>query len=145
MKIALIVLADIFIIAIAIMAVNEYFGFSRYARFTVPFTEKMMQLGVLSEEKGKAIISEDKITHIIGMVIAVIAAGMMAKFIAGISGVIVFIAVAAAMLAFIHPDMTETTATRTGYYNAHHSAMDIRRYHEYLVSVGDANDADPIA
>ena len=143
MKILLVVIADLFIAVAAVFGAYEAFGAKRHATFTIPYTKKMVQKKILSREKGEKIIKEDAVSHYIGMALCVLVGVLMSLFIAKATGFITFVALAGGALIFLDPDMTETEATRSSYYNAHKEDMDVKRYHEYLVEVGDAGD-DPI-
>lgn len=142
MRIMLIILADIFVAVTAVIGANEFFCLKRYESFTVPYTDKMISLGIIEADKRSSLLNEEKYSHYIGIALTFLCAGMLSKFIAQLSGIIVFIAVFAGLLIFLHPDMKETAATRSGYFRSHRTIMDIRKYHDYLVSVGDTTNSD---
>lgn len=142
MRIMLIIMADIFVLITAIVAVYEFYGLKRYNSFTVPYTDKMISLGIIDPEKRDSLLLEEKLGHYIGIALATVCAGMLSVFIAKFSGAIVYIAAFAGLMLYLHPEMNETTATRNGYFKSHRAIMDIRKYHDYLVSVGDIKESE---
>ena len=138
MRIALIVLANVFVVVVSVLGVNEYFGLRRYKSFAVPFTEKMVAAGVVAPGDRERLLREDRVTHAVGVGLSLVMWVMLWRFIAGISAVPVFAVATAIQLVALKPDMTETEATRGQYFNAHKSMMDAVKYHAYLESVGEA-------
>lgn len=143
MRIILMIMADIFVAVTAVIAAYEFFGLKRYDSFTVPYTDKMISLGIIEADHREALLKKEKFDHILGIALATLCAFMLSRFIAKWSGAIVYIVVFAALSFLLHPDMTETPATRSGYFKAHRNEMDIRKYHDFLVSVGDSKPDDP--
>lgn len=138
MRIVLIVMANVFVVVVSILGVNEFFGLRRYASFTAPFTDKMVGRGVIAPEDRDRLLKEDRITHVVGILLSLAAWAMLGRFIAGVSAVPVFLAASAVQLVVLKPDMEETSVTRAQYYNAHKSRMDALKYHAYLEEVGEA-------
>lgn len=138
MRIVLIVMANVFVVIVSVLGVNEYFGLRRYRSFVMPFTDRMVEAGVVSPGDRDRLLREDRTVHAVGVVLSLMIWVMLWRFIAGISAVPVFAVATAIQLVALKPDMTETTATRSQYFNAHKSMMDAVKYHEYLESVGDA-------
>ena len=138
MRTAIIVLANLFVAVVAVLAVNEFFALKRYKSFTVPFTDKLVRRGVVKAADRDRVLREDRILHIVGVALSVVMWILLALFIAGIAAVPVFLVVAGGLIFSLRPDMTETPATRSGYERAHREYMDVVKYHEYLVEVGDA-------
>ena len=138
MRIMLIILANVFVVIVSVLGVNEYFGLKRYGSFVVPFTDKMIGMGVIAAENRARVLKEDRITHIVGIGLSMVVWGMLTFFIAGISAVPVFVVAAAGQMVALKPDMTETAATRGQYFNAHKNHMDTMKYHEYLQTVEGA-------
>lgn len=132
MRIMLIIMADILVIVASVMCVHEYHSLKRHESFTVPFTDKMISLGVIDASRRGGILKEDKIGHLVGIVLALIVWLMLAKFLAGLSAIAVFVLAAAAQLILLKPSMTETQATRSQYFSAHKKDMNELKYHEYL-------------
>ena len=123
MRILIAVVADIFIAGISLFAAGEILGLKRYNSFTVPYTDKMISLGIIEPDKRDAVLREDRMSHLIGIVISVLACILMARFLAWPTGLVVFVVALAASLLFTHPDMTETEDTREGYFRMHKASM----------------------
>ena len=138
MRIMLIILANVFVVIVSVLGVNEYFGLKRYNSFVVPFTDKMIGMGVIAAENRDRLLREDRVTHIVGVALSLAVWVMLAFFIAGISAIPVFVAASAGQMIVLKPDMTETAATRGQYFNAHKNQMDAMKYHEYLQTVEGA-------
>ena len=128
MRILIAIVADVFIAGISLFTVSEIFGLKRYNSFTVPYTDKMISLGIIEPDKRDAVLREDRMSHLIGIVISVLACILMARFLAWPTGLVVFIVALAASFLFTHPDMTETEATREGYFRMHKASMHPQRY-----------------
>ena len=62
MRIFIAIIADIFIAIIALFAASEYFGIRRYNSFTVPYTDKLISLGVIEADKRETVLREDRIS-----------------------------------------------------------------------------------
>lgn len=142
MRILLIVMANVLVVVASVLGVNEFFGLRRYASFVVPFTNKMVDMDIIPAGEREKLLREDRIAHIMGIGLSLLLSAMLGLFIAGISAVPVFGIATAAQLMALKPDMTENTATRTQYYNAHKDIMDALKYHAYLETVEDASPAD---
>lgn len=142
MRVVLIVMANVFVAVVSVLGVNEFFGLRRYASFTAPFTDKMVGLGVIAAEDRDRLLREDRMTHLVGIVLSLAAWAMLGMFIAGVSAVPVFLVVSAVQLVALKPDMEETSATRAQYYSSHKSRMDALKYHAYLESVGEIQPTD---
>ena len=140
MRIFIAIIADIFIAIIALFAASEYFGIRRYNSFTVPYTDKLISLGVIEADKRETVLREDRISHLTGVGIAALVCVLMARFLAWPTGLVVFVAAFAAACIFTHPDMTETDATREGYFRMHKESMDPRRYAEMVQSQREAGE-----
>lgn len=128
MRILIAVVADLFIAGISLFAAGEIFGLKRYNSFTVPYTDKMISLGIIEPEKRDFVLREDRMNHLAGIAISVLVCILMARFLAWPSGLIVFVLALAASLLLTHPDMTETEATREGYFRMHKSSIHPQRY-----------------
>ena len=128
MRILIAVVADLFIAGISLFAAGEIFGLKRYNSFTVPYTDKMISLGIIEPEKRDFVLREDRMNHLAGIAISVLVCILMARFLAWPSGLIVFGLALAASLLLTHPDMTETEATREGYFRMHKSSIHPQRY-----------------
>ena len=112
MRILIAIVADVFIAGISLFTVSEIFGLKRYNSFTVPYTDKMISLGIIEPDKRDAVLREDRMNHLAGIAISVLACILMARFLAWPSGLIVFVLALAASFLLTHPDMSETEATR---------------------------------
>ena len=135
MRILIVVVADIFIAGISLFAASEIFGLKRYNSFTVPYTDKMISLGIIEPDKRDAVLREDRMNHLAGIAISVLVCVLMARFLAWPSGLIVFFLALAASLALTHPDMTETEATREGYFRMHKASIHPQRYAAFAQSL----------
>ena len=135
MRILIAIVADIFIAGISLFTAGEIFGLRRYSSFTVPYTDKLISLGIIEPEKRDAVLREDRMNHLAGVGISVLACALMARFLAWPSGLIVFVLALAASFLFVHPDMTETEATREGYFRMHKSSMHPQRYAAFVQSM----------
>lgn len=135
MRILLIVMANVFVVVASVLGVNEYFSLRRYASFIVPFTDKMIKMGIIPSGEREKLLREDRITHIVGIALSLLLSAMLGLFIAGISAAPVFGIATIAQLAVLKPDMTETATTRAQYYSAHKGVMDALKYHAYLEAV----------
>ena len=128
MRILIAVVADLFIAGISLFAAGEIFGLKRYNSFTVPYTDKMISLGIIEPDRRDFVLREDRMNHLAGIAISVLVCILMARFLAWPSGLIVFAVALAASLLLTHPDMTETEATREGYFRMHKSSIHPQRY-----------------
>lgn len=135
MRILIAIVADIFIAGISLFAAGEIFGLRRYNSFTVPYTDKMISLGIIEPDKRAFVLREDRMNHLVGIAISVLACILMARFLAWPSGLIVFVLALAASLLLTHPDMTETEATREGYFRMHKSSIHPQRYAAFVQSL----------
>lgn len=111
MRIMLIIMANLFVAVVSVLGVNEYFGLKRYASFVVPFTDKMIERGVVAAENREKLLREDRVTHWVGIALSLAAWSMLTRFIAGVSGVPVFLAAVGAQLVLLKPELTETAST----------------------------------
>ena len=141
MRIIIQVVTDVLIAVIALFAAGEFFGLRRYRSFTVPYTDKLISLGLIEPEKRDAVLREDRMNHLVVIAISVLACILMARFLAWPTGLIVFAVVLAASLIFTHPDMTETEATRDAYFRAHKASIHPQRYVAFIQSLKE--DAQP--
>ena len=141
MRILIAIVSDILIAVISLFAASEIFGLKRYSSFTVPYTDKLISLGIIEADKRESILREDRSSHVIGIGIAVLVCVLMARFLAWPTGLIVFAVVLAASLIFTHPDMTETEATRDAYFRAHKASIHTQRYVAFIQSLKE--DAQP--
>ena len=132
MRIALVVMADIMVLVVALLAVTEFHALRRYARFTVPFTDRLIACGAIRPENREAILREDRVTHAVGLLLCVVVWVMLSAFIAGPSGAILFPVGVVALLLLLKPGMGEDAENREQYYRVHKSYIDDLRYHEYL-------------
>ena len=135
MRILIAIVADVFIAGISLFTVSEIFGLKRYNSFTVPYTDKMISLGIIEPDKRDAVLREDRMNHLAGIAISVLACILMARFLAWPSGLIVFVLALAASFLLTHPDMSETEATREGYFRMHKSSMHPQRYAAFAQSM----------
>lgn len=143
MRVLLMVMANVFVVVASVLGVNEYFGLRRYASFVVPFTDKMVDMGIIPAGERERILREDRIAHIVGIGLSLLLSAMLGLFIAGISAAPVFGIATVAQLMTLKPDMTENAANRAQYYNAHKDIMDALKYHAYLEAVEGAPRAEP--
>ena len=135
MRILIVVVADIFIAGISLFTASEIFGLRRYNSFTVPYTDKMISLGIIEADKRDFVLREDRMNHLAGIAISVLVCVLMARFLAWPSGLIVFFLALAASFLFTHPDMTETEATREGYFRMHKASIHPQRYAAFAQSL----------
>ena len=135
MRILIQIVADLLIAVIALFAAGEFFGLRRFRSFTVPYTDKLISLGIIEPEKRDAVLREDRMNHLAGVGISVLACALMARFLAWPSGLIVFVLALAASFLFVHPDMTETEATREGYFRMHKASIHPQRYAAFAQSL----------
>ena len=138
MRIMIAIVADLFIAGLSLFAAGELFGLKRYSSFTVPYTDKLISLRIIEPEKRSAVLREDRFNHLTGIAISVLVCALMARFLAWPSGLIVFAVALAASLLLIHPDMTETEATREGYFRMHKDSMHPQRYAAFVQSLKQA-------
>ena len=132
MRIALILMADIMVLVVALLAVTEYHALRRYASFTVPFTDRLIACGAIQSENRERILKEDRVVHAVGILLPVVIWIMLAKFFAGLSGVILFPVGVAALLVLLRPGMEEDDENRGQYYRVHKKYIDDIKYHDYL-------------
>jgi len=137
MRTALTVMADIMVLVVALLAVTEFHALRRFSTFTVPFTDRLIACGAIQPENRERILKEDRVLHIVGILIPVVIWLMLCKFFAGMSGVILFPVGVAAMLALLRPGMGEDRENREQYYRAHRKYIDDIKYHEYLAKCPD--------
>ena len=135
MRILIAIVSDILIAVISLFAAGEIFGLKRYNSFTVPYTDKMISLGIIEADKRDFVLREDRMNHLAGIAISVLVCVLMARFLAWPSGLIVFFLALAASLALTHPDMTETEATREGYFRMHKASIHPQRYAAFAQSM----------
>ncbi|MGI6237785.1 MAG: hypothetical protein ACOYI7_09650 [Candidatus Excrementavichristensenella sp.] len=139
MRIILAIMANILVVVVSVIAVQEYHLLKNYASFTVPFTHKMVSLGVVDAARQDSLLREDRISHYVGMLLCAVVWLMLARFIAGLSAIFVFVAAVTVQLLFLKPELGETPSTRRRYFSAHKKDMDQLKYHEYLEKVEDAS------
>lgn len=137
MRTALTVMADIMVLVVALLAVTEFHALRRFSTFTVPFTDRLIACGAIQAENRGRILNEDRVLHIVGMLIPVVIWLMLCKFFAGVTGLILFPVGFAALLALLRPGMGEDRENREQYYRAHRKYIDDIRYHEYLAKCPD--------
>lgn len=136
MRVVLIIMADFLALVAALLAVNEYHALRRRASFTIPFTDRLIALGVISPGRREPILREDLVVHWVGIGLSVAVWLMLSAFFAGVSGYIVFPAAVAVLLFLIRPELEESDETRGQYYRAHKIDIDPLKYRDYLDSVG---------
>ena len=132
MRIALMVMADIMVLVLALLAVTEYHALRRYATFTVPFTDRLIACGAVKPENRERILKEDRVLHIVGILLSVAVWIMLCRFFAGRSGLILFPVGVAALLLLLRPGTAEDDENREQYYRAHRRYIDDLKYHDYL-------------
>ena len=137
MRTALTVMADIMVLVVALLAVTEFHALRRFSSFTVPFTDRLISCGAIQAENRGRILKEDRVLHIVGILIPVVIWLMLCKFFAGVSGLILFPVGVAALLVLLRPGMGEDKENREQYYRAHRKYIDDIRYHEYLAQCQD--------
>ena len=135
MRILIAIVADVFIAGISLFTVSEIFGLKRYNSFTVPYTDKMISLGIIEPDKRDSVLREDRMNHLAGIAISVLVCVLMARFLAWPSGLIVFVLALAASFLLTHPDMSETEATREGYFRMHKASIHPQRYAAFAQSL----------
>ena len=128
MRIALIIMADIMILVTALLAVHEFGSLRRYDSFVVPFTDKLIAHGAVAPDRRERILREDRISHIIGLILCAVVWLMLSRFFAGLSGYLAFPIGFAALSLALRPENGETKETRAQYYNAHKSDIDPIKY-----------------
>ena len=101
----------------------------------MPYTDKMISLGIIEPDKRDSVLREERMNHLAGIAISVLACILMARFLAWPSGLIVFVLALAASFLFTHPDMTETEATREGYFRMHKASIHPQRYAAFAQSL----------
>ena len=101
----------------------------------MPYTDKMISLGIIEPDKRDSVLREDRMNHLAGIAISVLVCVLMARFLAWPSGLIVFVLALAASFLFTHPDMTETEATREGYFRMHKASIHPQRYAAFAQSL----------
>ena len=72
MRILIAIVTDLFIAGICLFAAGEIFGLKRYNSFTVPYTDKMISLGIIDPEKRSAILRQNRTNHLTGIAISVL-------------------------------------------------------------------------
>jgi hypothetical protein len=132
MRIALTVMADIMVLVLALLAVTEYHALRRYATFTVPFTDRLIACGAVKPENRERILKEDRVLHVVGILLSVAVWIMLCRFFAGRSGLILFPVGVAALLLLLRPGTAEDDENREQYYRAHRRYIDDLKYHDYL-------------
>ena len=137
MRIALTVMADIMVLVVALLAVTEFHALRRFSTFTVPFTDRLIACGAIQSENRERILKEDRVIHIVGMLLPVAIWLMLCRFFAGVSGLILFPVGVAVLLALLRPGMGEDRENREQYYRAHRKYIDDIKYHEYLAQHPD--------
>lgn len=142
MRIIIQIIADLLIAAIALFAAGEYFGLRRYRSFTVPYTDKLISLGVIPADQRSAVLQEDRVNHIVGLVISTLVCALMTRFLAWPTGAIAFVAAFAAACIFTHPDMEETAATREGYFRLHKAHIPPQRYAAMVASINGESEGE---
>lgn len=135
MRILLTVMANIMVGIVSIMTIHEYHALKRYTSFTVPFTNKMVSLGIIDASRCDKLLKEEKISHYVGIFLSIIVWLMLAKFMAGISAIAVFVIAVIIQLIFLKPELAETTSTRNQYFNNHKKDINELKYHDYLESL----------
>ena len=132
MRTALTVMADIMVLVVALLAVTEFHALRRYSTFTEPFTDRLIDCGAIESENRARILKEDRVLHIVGILLSVAVWLMLCKFFAGVSGLILFPVGVAALLVLLKPGMGEDEENREQYYRAHRKYINDIKYHEYL-------------
>ena len=132
MRIMLTVMADIMVLLVALLAVTEYRALKGRATFTEPFTDRLLACGAIRSEDRATILRQDRLIHVIGLILCVAVWIMLSAFFAGLSGWALFPVAAAALLMLLKPDMEENNETREQYYRLHGKYIDKAKYHDYL-------------
>lgn len=138
MQIVVTIVTDFFIAAIALFAVSEFYALRRFNSFTVPYTDKMISLGIIRAEMRETVLRQDRINYIAGTAISLLACALMARFLAWPSGAVVCALTIAGACIFTRPEMNESDANRESYFRLHKASMDSERYGEMLRSAADA-------
>ncbi|MDO4867578.1 MAG: hypothetical protein Q4C10_13645 [Clostridia bacterium] len=128
MRVVLIIMADVLVLVTALLAVHEYHGFKRYGTFVVPFTDRLVAGGAIAADRREAVLREDRIGHIVGIVLCCAVWIMLSAFFAGLSGFVLFPVAAALLLAALKPEPGDTPENRAQYYNAHKRDIDAMKY-----------------
>ena len=144
MRIALIVMADVLVLVVALLAVNEYHGLKRRKSFTEPFTDRLIACGAIDPARREHILKSDAVIHGVGIALCVGVWIMLTAFFAGISGALAFPIGVALLLMRLQPEMGETDETRKQFYNAHRDDINDIKYHEYLKAAGAAGEGDRV-
>ncbi|MBQ6121036.1 MAG: hypothetical protein IJI59_04755 [Clostridia bacterium] len=144
MRIALIVMADVLVLVVAVLVVNEYQCLKRRNSFTVPFTDRLIACGAVDPARREHILKSDAVIHGVGIALCVGVWVMLTAFFAGISGALAFPVAVGALLLKLKPEMGETDETRKQYYNAHRDDINDIKYHEYLKAAGAAGEGDRV-
>ena len=132
MRIVLIVMADLMVALMALLAVTEYHALKRRTTFTEPFTDRLIACGAIQPENRTRILKEDRVLHVVGILLSVAVWLMLCRFFAGVSGLVLFPVGVAALLVLLRPGMGEDEENREQYYRAHRKYIDDIKYHEYL-------------
>ena len=140
MRILIQIVADLLIAVIALFAAGEFFGLRRFRSFTVPYTDKLISLGVIPADQREAVLREDRLNHGAGLAISVLVCAMMARFLAWPTGVAAFALAFAAACLFTHPDLEETPATREGYFRLHKARIHPQRYAAMVAAMQEQKD-----
>ena len=138
MRTVLIVMADAMVLLVALLAVTEFHALKRYTTFTVPFTDRLIACGAVRPEHRERILREDRVSHMIGMVLCAAVWIMLSAFFAGLSGWVLFPAGVGALLALLRPGMEENDENREQYRRLHRKYIDETKYHDYLAQTRQA-------
>ena len=120
---------------ISLVTCNELFELRRYHTFTVPYTDKLIKAKLLPKGKRDDLLKEARIGNIVGVILSGITAVLTGWFMARPYGPLVFVLVVLGVQVFVHPDMTETPATRARYYEHHKGEMDLLKYDAFIRKV----------
>jgi len=135
MRILLMIMANVMVAIVSVMAVHEYHSLKRFPSFTMPFTDKLVSLGVIDSSRRDSLLKEEKISHYVGIILSIIVWLMLTKFMAGASAIAVFVIAVIIQLIFLKPELAETTSTRNQYFNNHKKDINELKYHDYLESL----------
>ena len=141
MRVILVIMADVLVLVTALLAVHEYHGFKRYGTFVVPFTDRLVAGGAIAADRREAVLREDRVGHIVGIVLSCAVWIMLSAVFAGLSGFVLFPVAAALLLAALKPEPGDTPENRTQFYNAHKKDIDAMKY-SALMSGDDTQAAD---
>ena len=141
MRVILIIMADVLVLVTALLAVHEYHGLRRYESFVVPFTDRLISEGAIAADRREAVLREDRIGHIVGIVLSCAVWIMLSAFFAGLSGFVLFPVAAALLLAALKPEPGDTPENRSQFYNAHKKDIDAMKYSS-LTSNDSAGEAE---